>query len=116
MVSPADFEQAVLPHGTAAVVTDPHEIANVAGKEGIDYMLKATQQLDLDVYVMLPSCVPAADLEESGAELLAADLKPYYSHPRVLGLAEMMNAFGTVRAEDTIVDKLCDARENKKNY
>lgn len=114
MVSPADFEQAVLPHGTAAVVTDPHEIANVAGKEGIDYMLKATQQLDLDVYVMLPSCVPAADLEESGAELLAADLKPYYSHPRVLGLAEMMNAFGTVRAEDTIVDKLCDARENKK--
>lgn len=114
MISPSDFEQAVLPHGTAAVVTDPHEIANVAGTEGIDYILQATEPLDLDVYVMLPSCVPAADLEESGAKLLAADLKPYYSHPRVLGLAEMMNAFGTVRAQAAIVDKLCDAHENEK--
>lgn len=114
MISPSDFEQAVLVHGTAAVVADPHEIANVAGKEGIDYILKATENLDLDVYVMLPSCVPAADLEESGAVLNAADLKPYYNHPRVLGLAEMMNAFGTVRAEDAIVDKLWDADECQK--
>ncbi len=114
MVSPSDFEQAVLPHGTIAVVADPHEIANVAGVQGIDYMLLSTQNLEMDVYLMLPSCVPAADLEESGAKLLAADLKPYYKHPAVLGLAEMMNAFGTVRADDAIIDKLYDACESKK--
>lgn len=114
MISPAAFEAAVLPHGTTAVVTDPHEIANVAGTQGIDYMLKATEKLDLDVYFMLPSCVPAAELEESGAVLEAAELKPYYSHPRVLGLAEMMNSYGTVRADESILRKLLDARKEHR--
>lgn len=109
MVSPAEFERAVLPHGTTAVVTDPHEIANVAGTEGIDYILDATEGLDLDVYVMLPSCVPSADLEESGAELTAEVLRPYYGHKRVLGLAEMMNSFGTLHGEEGIVRKLSEA-------
>ena len=90
MVRPAEFERAVLPHGTTAVITDPHEIANVAGTEGIDYMLYETENLMLDVFFMLPSCVPAADLEESGAVLRAEDLRAYYENPRVLGLAEMM--------------------------
>lgn len=114
MISPAAFEAAVLPHGTTAVVTDPHEIANVAGTQGIDYMLKATENLDLDVYFMLPSCVPAASLEESGAVLEADELKPYYSHPRVLGLAEMMNSYGTVRADESILRKLLDAKKEQK--
>ena len=114
MVSPAEFERAVLPHGTTAVITDPHEIANVAGTEGIDYILDSTENLDLDVYVMLPSCVPAADLEESGAVLEAEDLQPYYSNKRVLGLAEMMNSFGTVRAEKSIVRKLSEAMAERK--
>lgn len=114
MISPAAFEAAVLPHGTTAVVTDPHEIANVAGTQGIDYMLKATEDLELDVYFMLPSCVPAASLEESGAVLEADELKPYYSHPRVLGLAEMMNSYGTVRADESILRKLLDAKKEQK--
>lgn len=101
------FAQAVLPHGTTAVVTDPHEIANVAGLAGLDFMLETTEGLDLSVYFMLPSCVPATGLDESGAELAAADLAPYYAHPRVLGLAEMMNSYGTVRAEEGILQKLC---------
>lgn len=111
MVSPPEFERAVLPHGTTAVVTDPHEISNVAGTEGIDYILDATENLDLDVYVMLPSCVPAAKLEESGAVLGAEELRPYYQNRRVLGLAEMMNAFGTVGAEEGILKKLSEAME-----
>ena len=78
------FEQAVLPHGTTAVVTDPHEISNVAGLEGLDFMLETTKNLTLSVYFMLPSCVPATDLDESGAVLNAEQLRPYYGNPRVL--------------------------------
>lgn len=114
MVRPAEFERAVLPHGTTAVITDPHEIANVAGTEGIDYMLYETENLMLDVFFMLPSCVPAADLEESGAVLRAEDLRAYYENPRVLGLAEMMNAPGTVRAEKGVLAKLKDCSNRGK--
>jgi len=114
MVRPAEFERAVLPHGTTAVITDPHEIANVAGTEGIDYMLYETENLMLDVFFMLPSCVPAADLEESGAVLRAEDLRAYYENPRVLGLAEMMNAPGTVRAEKGVLAKLKDCSDRGK--
>lgn len=114
MVRPAEFERAVLPHGTTAVITDPHEIANVAGTEGIDYMLYETEDLALDVFFMLPSCVPAAGLEESGAVLKAEDLRPYYENPRVLGLAELMNAPGTVGAEESILDKLKDPADRGK--
>lgn len=114
MVRPAEFERAVLPHGTTAVIADPHEIANVAGTEGIDYMLWETEDLTLDVFFMLPSCVPAARLEESGALLEAADLRPYYENPRVLGLAEMMNAPGVTGAEPEILDKLRDPLIRRK--
>ena len=111
MVSPADFQQAVMPHGTTAVITDPHEIANVAGTAGIEYMMKYAEVLDLDVYFMLPSCVPATGLDESGAVLEARELRPFYERKEVLGLAELMNAFGTVQADEAILDKLADARE-----
>ena len=102
------FEQAVLPHGTTAVITDPHEISNVAGTDGLDFMLKTTKDLTLSVYFMLPSCVPATDLDESGAVLDAEQLRPYYRYPRVLGLAEMMHSYGTVRSDAKILQKICD--------
>lgn len=114
MVSPDEFERIVLPHGTTTVITDPHEIANVAGTEGIDYMLAVTEPLDLDVFFMMPSCVPSTGLDESGAELTANTLKSYYQNSRVLGLAEMMNSYGTVLAESEILDKIRDVSERDK--
>lgn len=114
MVAPADFERTVVPHGTTGVITDPHEIANVAGTEGIDYILDETKELDLDVYVMLPSCVPSTGLDEAGAVLLAEQLRPYYHNPRVLGLAELMNSYGTVHADPDILDKVMDAKNAGK--
>ncbi len=102
------FEQAVLPHGTTAVITDPHEISNVAGTTGLDFMLETTRDLKLSVYFMLPSCVPATDLDESGAVLEAKELAAYYSSERVRGLAELMDFYGTVNAEARILQKICD--------
>lgn len=114
MTSPREFERAVVPHGTIAVITDPHEIANVAGTAGIRFMMQSAQKLDLDVYFMLPSCVPATDLDESGAELLARDLEPFYADEKVLGLAEMMNAFGVTHGDKGCFEKLVQARSLKK--
>ena len=91
LVSPASFARAVVPHGTTTVITDPHEIANVCGVGGIDYMIAATDGLPLDVHFMLPSCVPAMAFEENGEKLTWRDINAYFDHPRVLGLAEMMN-------------------------
>lgn len=114
MTSPGEFERAVVLHGTTAVITDPHEIANVAGTAGIRFMMQSAQKLDLDVYFMLPSCVPATDLDESGAELLARDLEPFYADEKVLGLAEMMNAFGVTHGDKGCFEKLVQARSLKK--
>ena len=114
MTSPGEFERAVVPHGTTAVITDPHEIANVAGTAGIRFMMQSAQKLELDVYFMLPSCVPATDLDESGAELLAKDLEPFYADEKVLGLAEMMNVFGVTHGDKGCFEKLVQARSLKK--
>ena len=114
MASPEEFVRMVVPHGTAAVVTDPHEIANVAGTAGIRYMLEATEGLDLDVYFMMPSCVPSTGLDEAGAVLHAADLEPFYENPRVLGLAEMMNSYGVVAGDEGCVEKLEVTRNHGK--
>ena len=112
MMSPREFARAVIPTGTTTVVADPHEIANVAGAEGIQYMLDATENLPLNVYIMLPSCVPATPLEDSGASLAAADLAPFLNNPRVLGLAEMMNAPGVLMGDDGVYDKLLLAADS----
>ena len=106
MISPSEFAGAVAPHGTTAVIADPHEIANVAGEEGIRYMLEASAGLPVDIFFMLPSCVPATPLDESGAELSADELEPFYKEERVAGLAELMNSFGTVRADEEIIRKI----------
>ena len=106
MTAPWEFEKMALPHGTTTVITDPHEIANVAGTDGIRFMLETTKSMDLDVYVMLSSCVPATALDESGAALSAEDLAPLLDEARVLGLAEMMNAYGVVHGEEGCLNKI----------
>ena len=110
MVSPGEFARAVLPHGATTVIADPHEIANVMGADGISYMLQATQGLPLDVYFMLPSCVPATPMDESGAALDRRALEPFYAHPRVLGLAEVMDYVGTAAAERRVLEKIAAAQ------
>ena len=114
MCSPGEFERAVVPHGTTAVITDPHEIANVAGAAGIRFMMQSAKKLNMDVFFMLPSCVPATDLDESGAELTAAELEPFYGEEKVLGLAEMMNAFGVTHGDKGCIEKLIQARSINK--
>src|SRR5665213_347685 len=87
----AEFVRAVAPHGTGAVVIDPHEYANVLGLDGIRYVLESTKNLAVDFFIMLPSCVPATHLETAGAHLTANDLKLMISDERVAGIAELMN-------------------------
>ena len=106
MAHPARFAQAVLPHGTTTVVADPHELANVCGIPGIQYLLEQTEGLPLQVYMMAPSCVPCTGFESSGATLLAKDLKSLLSHPRVLGLGEVMDYTAVSQAEPNRLDKL----------
>lgn len=107
VMSPRGFAQASIPCGTTAVFADPHEIANVSGTDGLQYMLDATENIPMHVHIMLPSCVPATDLENSGATLTAKDLKPFLQHPRVMGLGELMNAPGVLSLDDEVLDKLC---------
>lgn len=114
LVLPAEFARAVLPHGTTTVVTDPHEIANVMGAAGIEYMLQATEGLPVDVRVMLPSCVPAAPLDESGASLDFRAIDSFYAHNRVEGLAEMMNFPGVVGADTEVLEKIVAAQSHHK--
>lgn len=106
MMTPTGFAEAVLVHGTTTVVADPHEIANVCGLEGIRYMLESAKQSALDVYIMLPSCVPSTEFEQAGACLLAEDLLTLIDDENVVGLGEMMNYPGVLNEEDTVMDKL----------
>ena len=114
LVSPTEFAKAVLPHGTTTVITDPHEIANVMGTDGIEYMLQATEDLPVDVRFMLPSCVPATPLDESGAILDYRAIDSFYDHPRVQGLAEMMNFVGTVNGDPQVVEKIVASQAHHK--
>ena len=114
MVSPCEFAKAVLPHGTTTVICDPHEIANVMGTDGIEYMLQATENLPVDVRFMLPSCVPATPLDESGAALDYRAIDSFYDHPRVQGLAEMMNYPGVIGADAQVIEKIVAAQAHHK--
>ena len=114
IVAPPEFARIALSHGTTTVVTDPHEIANVMGADGIRYMLQSTENIGVDVMVMLPSCVPATPLDESAAALTYKDIDEFYSHPRVLGLAEMMNYVGVINGEEAVVDKILAAQSHHK--
>jgi adenine deaminase len=114
MVTPTEFAKVSLLHGVTTVVADPHEIANVSGIDGIQYMLDASKNLPFDFYFMLPSCVPATEFEHSGAILKAEDLRPFYQEPRVLGLAEVMNYPAVHYAELDMLDKIIDAKKSGK--
>ena len=114
LLAPKDLACALLPHGTTTVVTDPHEIANVMGTDGIDYMLQATEGLPLNVLFMLPSCVPATPMDESGAVLDYRALDSFYGHPRVRGLAEVMNYVGVIAADPQVLEKIAAAQSHHK--
>jgi adenine deaminase len=105
-LTPAEFARAVVPHGTTAVVTDPHEVANVLGREGVEWMLDASEGLPLDVFVMAPSCVPASDFEAPMRPLGPADMEAILRHPRALGVAEMMNFPGVIAGVPDVLARL----------
>ncbi|WP_205689127.1 adenine deaminase [Bacillus sp. N1-1] len=113
MVPPSEFAKAVLPCGVTTIITDPHEIANVSGAEGISYMLQDSENVPMNIYFMLPSSVPSTPFENAGAILSAEDLKPFYEHNRVLGLAEVMDYPSVANASPSMLQKLYDA-QNKK--
>lgn len=113
MVTPFELARAIVPSGTTTIIADPHEIVNVAGKTGLDYLLNATEQIPLNVFVMLPSSVPATPFETNGAgPFLAADMQPYLNHPRILGLGEVMCFPDVLSAEPVILDKLTLCQHN----
>ena len=114
LVSPREFAKAVLPHGTTTVITDPHEITNVMGTDGIDYMFQATEGLPIDVRFMLPSCVPATPMDESGASLDYRAIDSFYDYPRVQGLAEMMNSYGVIHNDAEVVSKIVASQAHHK--
>lgn len=114
MVTPAEFAKAVVAHGTTTVITDPHEIANVMGIDGVEYMIQASQNLPIDVHFMMPSCVPATEIDESGAELDYKDIDPYFDHKKVLGLAEMMNYVGVINGDKNVVSKIVASQAHHK--
>lgn len=106
MLTPPELARVVLPHGTTAVVTDPHEIANVRGVPGVRFMLEAGRQAPMDVFVMVPSCVPATHMETAGASLDAGDMATLIDEPNVLGVAELMNYPGVIFADPAVLAKL----------
>lgn len=106
LLTPCEYARIVLPHGTTTVIADPHEIVNVLGYDGMRYMLNASQDLPLDVFFMIPSCVPATDFDSAGATFYASDMYPFLQDPRVLGLGEVMNYPGVLKREPRLLDKI----------
>lgn len=115
MLSPPELAKAVLPCGTTTIIADPHEITNVIGLKGIQFMLDTSGALPVDFYFLLPSCVPATHLETSGAELSCEDLLTFRHHPRVLGLAEMMNYPGVIAGMEPVLEKIAAFCEDVKD-
>ena len=115
MVTPAEFAKAVVAHGTTTVITDPHEITNVMGIDGVEYMIQASQNLPIDVHFMMPSCVPATEIDESGAELDCKDIDLYLdNNKKVLGLAEMMNYVGVINGDKNVLSKIVTSQAHHK--
>jgi adenine deaminase len=112
---PEEFARLVVPCGTTTVIADPHEICNVCGVDGLDYMLEASKNIPLDVFFMFPSCVPATGFEHAGAVLKADAVRSRIGNPRVLGLGELMNAPGVIFADDEVLDKVAACDEAGKH-
>lgn len=111
-VIPEIFAKEALKHGTTAILTDPHEIANVMGVDGINLMLEATEELPLDVFFMVPSCVPSCEFDESATSIKAQDMVPLFKNKRVRGIAEVMDVNGVVSRKKDVLDKTYAAIEN----
>ena len=114
MLTPAELARLCMPHGTTAIIADPHEIANVCGVDGIKYMIEASKNIPLHVYFNIPSCVPATPFDETGAILEADDIKELYEYPEVVGLAEMMNYPGVIFGDPSVHAKINDAKARNK--
>lgn len=112
LLTPKEFSKIVLQHGVTSVVTDPHEIANVAGVNGIQFMIDEATRLPMDIYVMLSSCVPATKFENNGALLNAEELSPFLSAPEVLGLAEVMDFASVKNGDSFMMDKIAMVQES----
>lgn len=110
-VTPEEFGRLLVPHGTTTVLADPHEIVNVLGLQGLDYMVEAAKETALDIRYMMPSCVPATNMENAGAVVEAADMIPAFEKNQVDGLAEFMNFPGVINAQEEVLDKLLAAKE-----
>ncbi|QTD40141.1 adenine deaminase [Sporosarcina sp. Te-1] len=113
-VTPEEFGRLLVPHGTTTVMADPHEIVNVAGLKGLDYMIEAAEHTALDIQYMLPSCVPATDMENAGAVLTASDMVTPLETGKARGLAEFMDFPGVIEAKDDVLDKLLVAKKLQK--
>lgn len=110
-VTPEEFGRLLVPHGTTTVLADPHEIVNVLGLSGLDYMIEAAKETALDIRYMMPSCVPATNMENAGTVIEAADMISSFEKNQVDGLAEFMNFPGVIHAQDEVLDKLLAAKE-----
>ena len=113
-LTPSHFSDLVIVHGTGCVIADPHEIANVLGTNGLDFMIENARGAALDIRFMLPSCVPATPFETAGAQLLAKDLQDYFAVDCVLGLGEVMNVPGVLRKDPDLIAKLALARAHDR--
>ena len=114
LAAPFEFARAATRSGTTTIVADPHEIVNVCGAQAVQYLLDATENLPLNVYLMLPSSVPATPFETNGADFTAADMAPFMAHPRVLGLGEVMCYPDVLAARQTVLEKLALAADAGK--
>ena len=114
LLTPSSFASAVLSRGTVAVVTDPHEIANVKGIEGIDFILSDSEKIPLSVFFTAPSCVPATPMETSGAELGPDEIRSLLKHPRCVALGEVMNFPGVVNSDPVVMEKIQAAKDAGK--
>ncbi len=114
-VSPEELGRLLVPHGTTTIIADPHEITNVCGLSGLEYMIEASKRSALDIKWMLPSCVPATPFEHSGASVAAADMEQVMDRDEILGLGEFMNYPGVVNADEGVLDKLLVAIRHRKH-
>jgi len=114
LVTPTEYYKVALLNGITSVIADPHEISNVMGTDGLNFMLDASKEIPFDIYFMLPSCVPGTNFESSGATLLATDLKKFYNNDKVLGLAEVMDYPAVSNCEENMINKIYDAITNNK--
>ena len=106
LVTPAELVTVASRHGTTTFIVDPHESANVSGLKGIDYILNQTEDVDANVFVMMPSCVPATAIDDNGCTLTAQDMEPYLSKKRILGLGEVMDYISVVKGDEAMHRKL----------